>query len=339
MIVLLLQLLVNGKWSVQIRSCHASVRGATSSGTYEVRSAYTLARYRFRKQTAFPLPVSFRLIWARGCTRHPLPTALHTFLTSPSNTPLSSTPCRWALPHAHAPTVAPWLLPPELLPGVAYFDAESGVTVRNGDEEAQIAATWADVFASRRPCNTMQLEGRCRLLRQGGAPAAVSFDGTSCTVTLDDYLSLEPAWEAAFWSPDFTAVWVMMQAEDARPKAFSFEGMLQCAVEDKASAASSGRGLPPLPSKQWTMEVLSKSTDEATGVVTQKYFRYSQAGLMSSQRLRQGPCGVLLPPSGLKSFAGDVAVVLLYDRAVEESEVRDLATFYGSRFGWGSLQY
>ncbi|EFJ39866.1 hypothetical protein VOLCADRAFT_100442 [Volvox carteri f. nagariensis] len=230
--------------------------------------------------------------------------------------------------------VAPWLLPAELLPGVAYFDAESGVTVRNGDEEAQIAATWADVFASRRPCNTMQLEGRCRLLRQGGAPAAVSFDGTSCTVTLDDYLSLEPAWEAAFWSPDFTAVWVMMQAEDARPKAFSFEGMLQCAVEDNASAASSGRGLPPLPSKQWTMEVLSKSTDEATGVVTQKYFRYSQAGLMSSQRLRQGPCGVLLPPSGLKSFAGDVAVVLLYDRAVEESEVRDLATFYGSRFGW-----
>ncbi|EFJ39858.1 hypothetical protein VOLCADRAFT_100443 [Volvox carteri f. nagariensis] len=161
-----------------------------------------------------------------------------------------------------ASSVAPWLLPPELLPGVAYFDAESGVT----------------------------LEGRCRLLRQGGAPAAVSFDGTSCTVTLDDYLSLEPAWEAAFWSPDFTAVWVMMQAEDARPKAFSFEGMLQCAVEDNASAASSGRGLPPLPSKQWTMEALSKSTDEATGVVTQK--------------------------------------------AVEESEVRDLATFYGSRFGW-----
>ncbi|EFJ39857.1 hypothetical protein VOLCADRAFT_100440 [Volvox carteri f. nagariensis] len=252
--------------------------------------------------------------------------------------------------------VAPWLLPDELRPEIAYLDAETGVyKYEDLFYDSDVLVAWNGVMETDLPSGALWFTGGCRLLQpvplsdddtdgvttaNAGPAAAVQFDGVSCHGKKN---LLPSTTGGSFPSGAFTAIWIgyvdspgSLSSETSRTP-FAFETALY---------DINGGVVPPPPYKQWTMEVVSRqsaTSSVASAVHEMSYYRYGpRSGELSVWRfdsaLHDPFSGTLAVGVDVDEeqdlFSGKLSVVLLYNRALEESEVHDLATFYSSRFGW-----
>ncbi|GLC68280.1 hypothetical protein PLESTF_000671300 [Pleodorina starrii] len=251
---------------------------------------------------------------------------------------------------------------------VAYFDAAFGVsTSSSGYWQSSSLRPWTDADSTVRPHNTLRFNGNCSPA-SAYVPGAngmmsstpvVAFDGASCYAALDG--DLPPSWDAGATSA-FTAVWIGRFArypqsqmllslshtsgDDDRVLYWSTDTtMISSSTTGTALRVSSGSqdSLPPPPTGQWTMEVLSRSNSDSTGSGMEvSYYRYGlQTGELVSRRFPTRPCEVgsdnfivgADPWFSGMYFAGEMAAVLLYNRSLSESEVRMLGEQYRPRFG------
>ncbi|GIL87746.1 hypothetical protein Vretimale_13080 [Volvox reticuliferus] len=250
-----------------------------------------------------------------------------------------------------------YLLPLQLRPEIAYFDAETGIVKYNDHPYGRdIVVAWVDAQAANSPTGVLWLQGDCVLHHPGnGAPTSVHFDGISCYASQD--LGLPPSWDDSPYS-SFTLLWIG-RPEEAGPGSmsaghsrtpFTFENSLfsDSAAAD-AAAIDTGSHIPPPPINQWTMEVVSRSRQGnaaapgGAGRLIASYYRYGgQSDELAAWRFPTVPSVVFYGKMVLgvnfeiqqNLFSGQLAVVLLYNRALQEAEVRKLAAFYSTRFGW-----
>ncbi len=233
---------------------------------------------------------------------------------------------------------------------------------------------WDEVFSSsERPRSRLWLEGKCLLNRASRtgvaspylssetAPATTSapivqsirFDGKSCYGIARNHNLND--WDGAA-SGAFTAVWIGRFSPQAARRGQTYMTLSRTQSDydqeiywttDQAFLYSHAAGfavdftVAPPPAGQWTMEVLARSSRYDSATVS--YYRYGQAdsGLHAWQF--KGSASALGPDNLVvgadfrddnKYFEGDVAAVLMYNRALSEREVLALASFYSPRFGW-----
>jgi hypothetical protein len=203
-------------------------------------------------------------------------------------------------------------------------------------------------------------------------PAFVHFDGEeqgSAVVWGDSF----KGWDTSP-SSEFTAVWIGRFSEqpssDDETMAQAFLTLSRESLDDgnndlvwttqrtlfysndtSSSGAQTFTVNPPPASGEWTMEVLSRSGISNTvsaGIgddgITMSYYRYGpwSNATISSWQFPGLPCSLGAdnlaiggdPLDDDRSFKGDVAAVLIYNRALSEADLRALASFYGPRFGW-----
>ncbi|GIL87751.1 hypothetical protein Vretimale_13082 [Volvox reticuliferus] len=255
------------------------------------------------------------------------------------------------------PTAEAFLLPEDLRPESAYFDARSGLSIFSvpGYEDGTVLL-WEDVLLSERPGNLHFFTGSCGAVPEDelGGPA-IRMDGMSCVSVMEGSL---PNWDTSDTGA-FTAVWIGRFADSnsgnqtimtlsRTPYDYNREFLWTTDYFFTYSFATGyGNGLsqlPAIPAGQWTMQVISRKPSPRWGLTSLSYYSYGQSsGFYKAKSLGSG-CG--LDPDSFtlgmddrdhnKAFKGDLAVVLMYNRTLSERQVRNLITFYQARFGWGT---
>lgn len=196
--------------------------------------------------------------------------------------------------------------------------------------------------------------GACSLVRDtaSGQVLAVRFDGASCFARSSYVLPL--TWNSSAASA-FSMVWIgrynsssssqVLLTLSRTPRDYDRQLVIgresswtySSATGFGLDASSSTFGLAPV--GVWTMEVLVRQA----GATSAWYHRYDgSSGMLRSMPFTSNPCEVDADNLALgkdyrddnKRFQGDMSVVLLYNRALDQSQVVQLAAHYADRFGW-----
>ncbi|GLI60845.1 hypothetical protein VaNZ11_003056 [Volvox africanus] len=271
------------------------------------------------------------------------PTYLTPHQTSPSSTDSTTPPS--------------YLLPFQLRPEIAYFDAETGIVkYKDLSNDRDIVVAWVDAQAAKSPTGVLWLQGDCVLQPpDNGAPTSVQFDGISCFATQD--LGLPTTWDDSPYS-SFTLIWVGRPKQTIPGSSFAgtsrtpfpFQNSLySTSVAADAAVVGAGSDIPPPPIDQWTMEIVSRShlgnigAPGGAGRLVASYYRYGgHDDKLAAWQFPTAPSEVFYGKMVLgvnfevqqDLFSGQLAVVLLYNRALQKAEVLELAAFYSTRFGW-----
>ncbi|GIL65082.1 hypothetical protein Vafri_18854 [Volvox africanus] len=250
-----------------------------------------------------------------------------------------------------------YLLSVQLRPEIAYFDAETGIVkYKDLSYDRDIVVAWVDAQAANSPTGVLWLQGDCVLQHpDNGAPTSVQFDGISCFATQD--LGLPTTWDDSPYS-SFTLIWIGRPkhavqgfGSDANCRTpFPFENSLySTSVPADAAVVGAGSDIPPPPIDQWTMEIVSRNHLGNTGApggagrLMASYYRYGgHDDELAAWHFPTVPSEVFYGKMVLGAnfevqqdlFSGQLAVVLLYNRALQKAEVLELAAFYSTRFGW-----
>ncbi|GIM02195.1 hypothetical protein Vretimale_7117 [Volvox reticuliferus] len=250
-------------------------------------------------------------------------------------------------------------LPTSLRPDVAHFDA--GLQQRTIPPSGTLFI-WQDAEYDTRPANMIVFNGNCQVRQYYSGGGAVDFDGSSCCGALSNDLSVYSGWDER---PDsgFTVVWLGRFTSAAASQWMvglgllgpggGGDGLLISAGGVVTGTTNTGYGIngnwtstasmrPPY--NEWTMEVLVRNT----GALTAAYHRCSQSFCLASRVLASAPvrvwgdlmvvggeCGGSENNPPLSTlFRGQVAVILLYGRALSVQEVQQLSDYYRPRFGF-----
>ncbi|GLC38319.1 hypothetical protein PLESTM_000711400 [Pleodorina starrii] len=263
---------------------------------------------------------------------------------------------------------ASMMLTADLLPEVAYFDASAGLSVSGSGS----VKTWRDMEPTRRPNNVLKFTAGCTLQQQppseaaaaAAGAAAVTFSG-SCLGRMKASLSLTGS-TGSRWRKSteaFTAVWLgRFEADPATTKQAlihlsrtrtdrkhalvwsSNELSISAGDENKEDSnrttVSAGELLTdnPPPVNEWTMEVLvrKRGAESATYYRAREGDRQLSSWPVSSVPLAIGGDNLVIGGDyrDRNSYMrGQVAAVLLYNRALSADDVTNLAVHFNSRFG------
>ncbi|GIL87750.1 hypothetical protein Vretimale_13087 [Volvox reticuliferus] len=274
-----------------------------------------------------------------------------------------STPPTYLVPPLYAqppspPRAVPVFLPESIIPEVAHFDAAAGVT--SVPIASPFVETWQDLHAAGRRRNTFVFNGHCTFTPGSlSAPPAILFGGQRCLGFLGNKLS---NWDNSATSA-FTAVWIgRFKTQPASEQMllslspswsdwdhgffWTSKRVFSISLNNNRDGSDwdyrNASIMVPPPSEQWVMQVLSRNSDGAGGM-TLSYHQYDQSGGLRTWQFPGWPYKV--SPKAIAiggdvhfnrwQFAGELSVLLLYNRSLTETEVLSLVEGYGLRFGWG----
>ncbi|GLI61897.1 hypothetical protein VaNZ11_004414, partial [Volvox africanus] len=253
-------------------------------------------------------------------------------------------------------------LPDYLRPEVANFDALTRIvpafTSGNSTSTLIPLKAWLDsdgAYSKRGGLPAIiNFTGNC-IPYNDGLTAAITFDGATCTGLSSR--DLPSSWDESAGGP-FTAVWIgrfnpnVIEKEQvlimtlARAKT-ELEQQLYWgstrrfinSTEVKFGFDIRSSDVPSAPAGLWTMEVLARPL----GAESVSYYRYNRLSpYLQTWNFPSKPMEIFSHVLAVgydtrfpgRYLDGQVSVVLLYNRALSENNLMDLASFYGKRFAW-----